>query len=142
MVEKFDDLDTHMQSLTGDAKEWMEYFTTYMRNNHSDLKAEISFQMPTYKLGTGKMRNYIAFSTARNHFSMHSLDFDYITILKEKLRNPGKGKGCVNIPYRNIDERNIVIEGIKEILCRKVSTNMESDHLISVSYVAKNEAKR
>lgn len=74
--------------------------------------------MPTYKLGTGKMRNYIAFSVSKNHFSMHSMDFEYILYLKDKLKNPGKGKGCVNVLYSNIDERNVLINAIEEIIKR------------------------
>lgn len=53
----------------------MNYFISYMREKHSGLEEVISFKMPTYKLGSGKLRNYIAFSPAKNHFSMHTMDF-------------------------------------------------------------------
>lgn len=39
-------------------------------------------------------------------------------ILKDKLKNPGKGKGCVNVLYSNIDERNVLINAIEEIIKR------------------------
>ncbi|MBS5934228.1 MAG: DUF1801 domain-containing protein [Clostridiales bacterium] len=112
------EVNTYLQKLTGNEKEWMEFFVDYMRKEHPDLDEVISYQIPTYKLGTGKQRNYIAFSPAKNHFSMHSMDFEYIALLREKLTKPGKGKGCVTIPYTNIEERDIVISGIEEIVKR------------------------
>ena len=39
---------------------------------------------------------------------MHSLDFEYISALKGKLSNPGKGKGCVNISYDNAFDKDIL----------------------------------
>ncbi len=113
-------VNQYLDTLEGEQKSWMEFFVDYMRKNHSDLEKVISFQMPTYKLGSGKLRNYIAFSPAKNHFSMHSMDFEYIIILKEKLSKPGKGKGCVNVNYTNVEERDILIQGIEEIINRKV----------------------
>jgi uncharacterized protein YdhG (YjbR/CyaY superfamily) len=109
----------YIQKLSGSERKWMEFFVDYMRRKHSDLEEVISFQMPTYKLGTGKLRNYIAFSPAKNHFSMHSMDFEYIAHLREQLSNPGKGKGCVNVPYSNTKERDIIIEAIEEIVKRR-----------------------
>lgn len=118
MNQKNNEVNQHLELLEGDARAWMNFFVGYMRENHSELEEVISFQMPTYKLGSGKQRNYIAFSTAKAHFSMHTMDFEYIVILKEKLRKPGKGKGCVNVSYENEDERTVLIEGIEEIIRR------------------------
>lgn len=120
MDDKHLEVNTYIDGLVGEQKEWMQFFVDYMRKNHSELEEVISFKMPTYKLGSGKLRNYIAFSPAKNHFSMHSMDFEYISILKEKLKKPGKGKGCVNVSYSNIDEKDILIQGIEEIIKRKI----------------------
>lgn len=119
-MEKNKEVDEYLQTLTGEGKEWIEFFVSYMRENHGEIEEVISFKMPTYKLGSGKMRNYIAFSLGKNHFSLHTMDFEYIVHLKEKLRKPGKGKGCVNVPYGNFDERKVIIDGIEEIIKRKV----------------------
>lgn len=112
------EVNSYMEKLIGNEREWMEFFVDYMRKEHPELEEVISYQIPTYKLGTGKLRNYIAFSPAKNHFSVHSMDFEYIALLKEKLAKPGKGKGCVNIPYTNIEERDIIIIAIEEIIKR------------------------
>lgn len=120
IMDKNLEVNDYVKSLTGEEKEWMQFFVDYMRKNHSDLEEVISFKMPTYKLGRGKLRNYIAFSPAKKHFSMHSMDFEYISKMKEKMIKPGKGKGCVNVSYSNIDEQRILIEGIEEIIKRKI----------------------
>lgn len=119
MSEQINEVDHYIETLSGQEKDWMQFFVEYMRTRHGDLEEVMSFKMPTFKLGSGKLRNYIAFSPAKNHFSMHSMDFDYIAILKEKLAKPGKGKGCVNVSYANLSERTILTQAIEEIVRRK-----------------------
>lgn len=119
MIEKNSEVDDYIFTLSEVEKDWMIYFINYMRENHLELEEVISFKMPTYKLGSGKLRNYIAFSLAKNHFSMHSMDFEYIAMLKDQLSNPGKGKGCVHVNYFRKDERQILIKGIEDIIGRK-----------------------
>lgn len=111
-------VDEHINQFEGEAREWLTSFVKHMRENYPHLEEVISFQMPTYKLGTGKKRNYIAFGTGKNHFSVHTIDFNYITELKTKLKNPGKGKGCVNVKFIDQQEIPILIEGIQEIIKR------------------------
>lgn len=113
------EVDNYLEGLNSLEKEHIGFLVKYMRENHSDLEEVISFQMPTYKLGSGKERNYVAFSYAKNHYSLHTMDFEYIQALKEKLSKPGKGKGCVNIKYNDIDEQNKVLTAIEEIIERK-----------------------
>ena len=117
---KYDNLQDYLDSLQGRDKEMMFYFVDYMRNNHSDIKEGFSFQMPTYILGTGKTKNYISFAVNKNHFSLHSLDFEYISLLKEQLTKAGNGKGCVKISYDDENERKILIDGIEEIIKRQI----------------------
>ena len=58
-------VDCYMEAFTGVEREWLLYFIRYMREVHPGLEEVISFKMPTYKLGSGKMRNYISFSLDR-----------------------------------------------------------------------------
>ncbi len=117
-MEKLQTVDDYIDSLTGDAKDRIQEFVNFMRKNYSQLEEVLSFQMPTYKLGSGSMRNYIAFSAAKNHFSLHTTDFDYVTELKTKLKNGGKGKGCVNVKFTDKDEFDILLKAISEIYSR------------------------
>lgn len=119
MENKNNVVNEFIEGLEGVQREITEYFVNYMRENHSDLEEVISFQMPTYKLGSGKERNYVSISTAKNHYSLHTMDFEYIILLKEKLSKAGKGKGCVNVAYDNLEERDILFNAIEEIIKRK-----------------------
>ncbi len=111
-------VNTLTSTLEGDAKDWTDFFVDYMRKNYPELPEVVSFQMPTFKLGSGENRHYIAFSTAKAHFSMHSMDFDYMAELKSRLKNGGKGKGCVNVKYTDVQEREVLISAIKDIVAR------------------------
>lgn len=119
-MSKFEAVDEYVNNLEGKQKEWVLYFVNYMRKNHPDLEEVISFKMPTYKLGSGKLRNYIAFSPAKYHFSMHTMDFEYVEILKTKLEKAGDGKGCVKVKYTNPREREVLTQAINEIVKRRV----------------------
>lgn len=121
MGERINAVDIYLSQLEGSAKQWNEIFINYMRQNYPDLEEVISFQMPTYKLGSGKERNYISFGVAKNHFSLHSMDFEYIAQIKEKLSKPGKGKGCVNVPFDKTCEREILFKAIDDIIERKIT---------------------
>lgn len=120
MSKSANEVDAYLAALSGDAQQWLRFFVQYMRDNHAELDEVISFKMPTYKLGSGKLRNYIAFCPAKRHLSMHTMDFAYIEQLKGRLASPGNGKGCVHVKYNNPAERAILLEGIEEIIRRKV----------------------
>lgn len=107
-----------LENLDGNAKEWMDYFVSYMRKHHPDIEEIVSFSIPTYMLSRKPKKNYIAFSFAKNHFSLHTLDFDYIIELKQLLSKSGKGKGCVNVPFEKIEERKILEDAIEKIIER------------------------
>lgn len=119
-LDNYINVNNHIATLSDDAKDWTLFFVNYMREKHPELEELIYYKMPAYKLGYGKHRNYIAFFTAKNHFSLHSMDFEYINILKNYLSRPGSGKGCVTVNYKNIAERSILIEGIEEIIQRNI----------------------
>ena len=90
----------------------------YLKVNHPEIEVIFSFQMPTYVLGKGKHRNYIAFSANKGYFTIHSLDFEYIDILIEKLSRPDKGKGCVRIAFTNDQEKQILKQAVDDIIER------------------------
>lgn len=49
------------------------------------------------------------------------MDFEYITQMKEKLSKPGRGKGCVNVPFDKPCEREILFKAIDDIIERKIT---------------------
>lgn len=121
MKEKCSDVDLYLSQLIDEPKEWTTIFVDYMRENYNELEEVISFKMPTYKIGSGKERNYISFGYGKAHFSLHSMDFEYIAEMKKELSKPGKGKGCVNVPFNKPEERTILFEAIDSIVERKIT---------------------
>lgn len=120
MTDKYNEVNTYLNGFEGHQKEWLTTFVEHMRKKYPDIEDVISFKMPTYKLGAGKERNYVGFSVGKSHFSLHTMDFEYITMLKERLSKPGKGKGCVNVPFDKIEEREILFDAIDNIIERKI----------------------
>lgn len=119
MVKKYNEVDKYLLGFEGVQREWLVTFVEYMRKKYPNIEEVISYKMPTYKLGTGKKRNYIAFSVGKSHFSLHTIDFEYIVLLKEELSKPGKGKGCVNVPFNKAEEQKILFKGIDKLIERK-----------------------
>lgn len=115
------EVDHYLSQLNGHEKEWTTLFVSYMREKYPHLEEVISFKVPTYRLGSGKARNYIAFGFGKSHFSLHSMDFEYIAELKCLLSKPGKGKGCVNVPFTQTDEQRILFKAIDCIIKRNVT---------------------
>ena len=76
-------------------KQWLVKMLDYVREKHPNLQETISYQMPTFKWN----KNYISFSVATNHISLHSLDFELVVMAKEWFPKAKFGKGCVKVAY-------------------------------------------
>ena len=112
------DVDAYLATLAGDARDWMAHFVNYMRERHPECGELLYFGVPTYRPVPGDRRKFVAFSAATAHLSMHTLDFDFVTGLRGRLKKPGRGKGCVNVPFRNPDERAVLEGAIDELVAR------------------------
>ncbi len=112
------EVNQHLENLPESVKETITELVNYTRKNHPDLPEVISFQMPTFKLGEKANRNYISFGYGKNHISLHTMDFDYINILREQLSKPGKGKGCVNVAFDKVDEIELLKNAVDVIVAR------------------------
>ena len=89
-------VDDYVNSFEGVKKEWLTTFVTFMRENFPEIQETISYRIPTYKFDD----KYIAFSsTAKDHFTFHSLDFEMIEELKNLLPRAKFGKGCAKVNY-------------------------------------------
>ena len=112
------DVDAYLGSLDGEARDWTAHFVNYMRERHPDCEELLYFGMPTYRPVPGDRRKFIAFSVASAHLSMHTLDFDFVLALRARFQKPGKGKGCVNVAFKNADERAVLEKAIDELVAR------------------------
>ena len=112
------DVDLYLSGRAGEARDWTAHFIDYMRRRHPECEELLYFGMPTYRPVPGDWHKFIAFSVATGHLSMHTLDFDYVIELRGRFRKPGRGKGCVNIPYSNADERAVLEKAVDELVGR------------------------
>ncbi|WP_092750549.1 DUF1801 domain-containing protein [Hydrogenoanaerobacterium saccharovorans] len=111
-------VDEYINSKESPQRDWLLLFIDYMRTNYPQIEETISYQMPTYILEKGKNRNYIAFGTPNTHFTLHTMDFDYIQKFHEQYPSSGKGKGCVNVDYSDGDMHKELLHSIDEIIKR------------------------
>lgn len=108
----------YVHSVTGPGRAWLEEFYTYMQERHPDIRPVMFRQRPMYKVG----KSYVMFTAAKDHFSLHTLNFDLIEELKRQIPKSGNGKGSVNVRCTN--------EGAKPILkamCDKIIALNQSD---------------
>ncbi len=112
-------VNEHIENtLSGEGKRWVREFVDWMREHYPELEEVISFQMPTFKLGSGANRHYLSFHAAKEHFSFHTMDFDFIDALRTKLAKPGKGKGCVQVRFDDEQGKQVLFSAIPELIQR------------------------
>ena len=92
-------VDEYVARCTPVQKERLVPLLDYMRGTYPDWEERLSYQMPMFKHG----KQYVAFSVAAKHLSLHSLDFETIASAKELFPTATFGKGCVKIPYTEPD---------------------------------------
>ncbi|MBC1896296.1 hypothetical protein HCA68_01310 [Listeria booriae] len=95
-------------------RQWTAKFVTFMRENYPDFEEKISYQIPTFKFG----KQYIAFSNAKTHFSVHTLDFGLVSEMKNRLPNAKFGKGCVKVKFKDEDAIPVLFDFCREVVVR------------------------
>lgn len=74
-------------------------FIEFMNAEYPQLTNKISFSMPMWLVGKKMNEGYVAVSAAKNHFSIHFSDEEFLNRLAESLPACKKGKRCINIKY-------------------------------------------
>ena len=74
------------------------------------------FSMPMWLVGKKMNEGYVAVSAAKNHFSIHFSDEEFLNHLSEGLPNCKKGKRCINIKYGDEKSLYAVEESISDFL--------------------------
>lgn len=72
--------------------------------------------MPMWLVGKKMNEGYVAVSAAKNHFSIHFSDEDFLNRLAESLPTCKKGKRCINIKYGDEQSLHVVEERISDFL--------------------------
>lgn len=72
--------------------------------------------MPMWLVGKKMKEGYVAISAAKNHFSIHFSNEEFVNRLAESLPACKKRKRCINIKYDDEPSLRIVEESISDFL--------------------------
>lgn len=91
-------------------------FIEFVNTEFPHLTNKISFSMPMWLVGKKMNEGYVAVSAAKNHFSIHFSDEEFLNRLAERLPTCKKGKRCINIKYGDEKSLYAVEESIGDFL--------------------------
>lgn len=106
----------YVASLNEEQQRHINAFLAFMNTAYPQLTNKISFSMPMWLVGKKMKEGYIAISAAKNHFSIHFSNEEFVNRLAESLPACKKGKRCINIKYGDEPSLRIVEESISDFL--------------------------
>ena len=89
------EVDTYINRFEGTPKAWLRSLVGFMRAEFPEIPETISYGIPMYRFD----KTYVAFSAAKTHIAMHTLDFDQMENMKYEFSHATFGKGCVRVEY-------------------------------------------
>lgn len=109
-------IEEYVQQLNDNGKRYVSEFVGFMKNEYPELVPKISFSMPMWLIGKKMSEGYIAISAAKNHFSIHFSDEEYVKNLSKSIPSCKAGKRCINIKYGDDKSFQRVRESAMEFL--------------------------
>lgn len=109
-------ISEYVASLNEEQQRHICPFIEFMNTEFPHLTNKISFSMPMWLVGKKMNEGYVAVSAAKNHFSIHFSDEEFLNHLAESLPNCKKGKRCINIKYGDEQSLRAVEETIRDFL--------------------------
>ena len=106
----------YVASLNEEQQQHICAFIEFMNTEFPQLTNKISFSIPMWLLGKKMNEGYVAVSAAKNHFSIHFSDEEFLNHLSESLPNCKKGKRCINIKFGDEQSLRAVEESIRDFL--------------------------
>ena len=103
-------------SLNEEQQRHINAFIEFMNTEYPQLTNKISFSMPMWLVGKKMKDGYVAISAAKNHFSIHFSNEEFVNHLSESLPACNKGKRCINIKYGDAPSLRLVEESIPDFL--------------------------
>ena len=106
----------YVASLNEEQRQHVSAFIEFMNTEFPQLTNKISFSMPMWLVGKKMNEGYVAVSAAKNHFSIHFSDEEFLNRLAESLLACKKGKRCINIKYGDKPSLHAVEASISDFL--------------------------
>ncbi len=111
----------YLDTLQGPGRDWLEEFLDYMKKEHENITPVMFRQRPMFKVG----KSYILFSVAKEHFTIHTLNFELLEDLKNRLPKNSYGKGCIKVKFFQKDAKPI----LKDFCSNVIKINLLSTGL-------------
>lgn len=99
-------------------REWLGEFWQYLAERSPSLKPVMFRQVPMYRFSDSYLKGYVMFTAARNHFSVHALDFDLVEAARNRIPGAFGGKGSVSVKYANTQAKAELRRFVDEVLER------------------------
>ena len=106
----------YVASLNEEQQRHICAFIEFMNAEYPQLTNKISFSMPIWLVGKKMNEGYVAVSAAKNHFSIHFSDEEFLNRLAVSLPACKKGKRCINIKYGDKPSLHAVEASISDFL--------------------------
>lgn len=106
----------YVASLNEEQQRPINAFIEFMNAEYAQLTNKISFSMPMWLVGKKMNEGYVAVSAAKNHFSIHFSDEEFLNRLAVSLPACKKGKRCINIKYGDESSLCAVEASIRDFL--------------------------
>ncbi len=106
----------YVGSLNEEQRRHVSAFIAFMNGEYPQLTNKICFSMPMWLVGKKMRDGYVAVSAAKNHFSIHFSDEEFLNHLAESLPVCKKGKRCINIKYGDETSLRAVEASISDFL--------------------------
>ncbi|HAQ56218.1 MAG TPA: hypothetical protein DCR44_02275 [Acholeplasmatales bacterium] len=92
------DVDLFLTELTPEAAARLSAILAHMRANHPELRDGLYYGMPAWRIGK---YDFIAFSFHAAHYTLHTLDFDFLETIRARHPKAKFGKGSYRIKYQD-----------------------------------------
>lgn len=112
----FVSINEYIESLDEVRKKYVSDFDSFMKIHFPEITPRISFAMPMWWVGSKMYDGYVAISAAKDHYSIHFHDENYIIKLKEELPDCTFGRKCINIKYGDEHTLSVVKRNVSEYL--------------------------
>ncbi len=106
-------VDNYIKNQGEKAQKSVTSFIAFMNEILPGKRAEIVFSMPMWKRGKKMSDGYVAISVAKQHYTIHFSDEEFVKNLSSAFKC---GKRCAGISYGDKAKEKLIREYVKEFV--------------------------
>ncbi|TLG77519.1 hypothetical protein [Culicoidibacter larvae] len=114
----FETPQQYIESLPEIAQAWMNEFIDYTAAKYPQVPLVMFRQRPMFKFSDKYTEGYVMFTAASTHFTVHSMEFDLVEAMKEKLPKASFGKGSIKVKFNDEAAKPALYEYVDAVMAR------------------------